>query len=244
MALYFFLMAGSIWWVMLTVTWFLSAGLKWGQEAIDVKSQVFHTIAWTLPSIMTIVVLIMKKVEGDVLSGVCFVGLWDTDSLLGFVIVPLVFYLATGSVILLFGFVSLLKIRTVMKMDGTKTDKLERLILRIGLFSILYILPATVLVVCYCYEYAHLPTWTQMWQEDICRDSVFKNKWQTHCRLSDDERPKAPSPDLRLFLAKYSAILVIGTISGFWVWCGKTLDTWRNFFLRITGSRRRPEAYV
>ena len=65
MCLYFFLMAGSLWWVMLTVAWFLSAGLKWGQEAIDVKSQLFHTIAWTVPAIQTIVVLVLKKVEGE-----------------------------------------------------------------------------------------------------------------------------------------------------------------------------------
>ena len=31
---YFFGMASSIWWVILSFTWFLAAGLKWGQEAI------------------------------------------------------------------------------------------------------------------------------------------------------------------------------------------------------------------
>ena len=64
MGFYFFLMAGSLWWVMLTVTWFLSAGLNWGQEAIDVKSQFFHTIAWMVPSGQTILMLVLKKVEG------------------------------------------------------------------------------------------------------------------------------------------------------------------------------------
>lgn len=65
MFLYFFLMAGSLWWVILTITWFLSAGLKWGQEAIDAKSQFFHGVAWSIPAIQTVVALIMKKVEGE-----------------------------------------------------------------------------------------------------------------------------------------------------------------------------------
>ena len=43
-------------WVMLTACWFLSASLKWGQEAIDAQSQWFHLAAWGLPAIMTIVV--------------------------------------------------------------------------------------------------------------------------------------------------------------------------------------------
>ena len=31
MVLYFFLTAGAIWWLLLTVTWYLSIGLAWGQ---------------------------------------------------------------------------------------------------------------------------------------------------------------------------------------------------------------------
>lgn len=37
---YYFGMASSVWWVMLTVTWFLAAGLKWSNEAISKYTQV------------------------------------------------------------------------------------------------------------------------------------------------------------------------------------------------------------
>ena len=96
MVIYFFSMAGSLWWLLLTVCWFLSASLKWGQEAIDVQSQWFHLVAWGLPAIMTSGVLIMNKAEGDILTGVCYVGLWDVDSLRWFVLAPFVAYLAIG----------------------------------------------------------------------------------------------------------------------------------------------------
>ena len=43
---YYFGMASSIWWVVLTFTWFLAAGLKWGNEAIAGYSQYFHLAAW------------------------------------------------------------------------------------------------------------------------------------------------------------------------------------------------------
>ena len=66
MIIYFFLMAGSIWWVMLTVCWFLSASLKWGQEAIDSQSQWFHCVAWGVPAIITIVVQVIRKVREKV----------------------------------------------------------------------------------------------------------------------------------------------------------------------------------
>lgn len=57
-------------WVILTVTWFLAAGLKWGNEAIEEKSPQFHTLAWSIPAVQTIIALVSLRVEGDVLSGV------------------------------------------------------------------------------------------------------------------------------------------------------------------------------
>lgn len=67
MVLYFFSMASSIWWVVLTLTWFLAAGLKWGHEAIEANSQYFHLAAWAVPAIKTISILAMGKVDGEFL---------------------------------------------------------------------------------------------------------------------------------------------------------------------------------
>lgn len=65
MIVYFFSMASSIWWVILTLTWFLAAGLKWGHEAIEANSQYFHLAAWAVPAIKTISILAMGKVDGN-----------------------------------------------------------------------------------------------------------------------------------------------------------------------------------
>jgi len=58
-------MAGSLWWCMLAITWFLSAGLQWGQEAIDGKATYLHSFVWGLASVQTAVVLTLRKVEGQ-----------------------------------------------------------------------------------------------------------------------------------------------------------------------------------
>jgi len=44
MTIYYFGMSSSIWWVVLTLTWFLSAGLKWSNEAIERNSQVRNSL--------------------------------------------------------------------------------------------------------------------------------------------------------------------------------------------------------
>lgn len=64
MALYFCCMAAFAWWACLALAWFLAAGLKWGHEAIENKSHLFHLVAWAIPALQTISVLALGKVEG------------------------------------------------------------------------------------------------------------------------------------------------------------------------------------
>uniref|UniRef100_A0A1I8PM16 Frizzled n=1 Tax=Stomoxys calcitrans TaxID=35570 RepID=A0A1I8PM16_STOCA len=66
MALYFCYMAAFAWWSCLAFAWFLAAGLKWGHEAIENKSHLFHLVAWAIPALQTISVLALAKVEGKI----------------------------------------------------------------------------------------------------------------------------------------------------------------------------------
>lgn len=152
--LYFFGMASSVWWVILTLTWFLAAGMKWSHEAIEMHSSYYHIAAWGIPAAKTIVILALRLVDGDELLGICYVGNQETRALTGFVLAPLVTYLVIGTSFLFAGFVSLFRIKTYMKKEGSKTDKLEQLMVKIGLFSVLYTVPASIVIGCYFYEHA------------------------------------------------------------------------------------------
>lgn len=230
MMLYFFSMASSIWWVILTLTWFLAAGMKWGHEAIEANSQYFHLAAWAVPAIKTIAILAMGQVDGDVLSGVCFTGIFDEDALRGFVLAPLVVYLIIGTSFLLAGFVSLFRIRTIMKSDGTKTDKLEKLMVRIGIFSVLYTVPATIVIACYFYEQAFREKWTITWHATSCDAMAIT------CPPTEMVGSK-PWPDFNVFMIKYLMTVIVGITSGVWIWTGKTFNSWRMFSRRIFSFR-------
>uniref|UniRef100_G3PMA2 Frizzled class receptor 1 n=1 Tax=Gasterosteus aculeatus aculeatus TaxID=481459 RepID=G3PMA2_GASAC len=204
MMLYFFSMASSIWWVILALTWFLAAGMKWGHEAIEANSQYFHLAAWAVPAIKTITILAVGQVDGDVLSGVCFVGINSVDALRGFVLAPLFVYLFIGTSFLLAGFVSLFRIRTIMKHDGTKTEKLEKLM-------------------------AFREQWERTWVGQTCKAFAVQCPAQSH--------PNA-SPDFTVFMIKYLMTLIVGITSGFWIWSGKTLNSWRRFYTRLANSKQ------
>ena len=214
--LYFFSTASSIWWVILTLTWFLAAGLKWGHEAMQQHSSYFHLAAWSVPAIKTIIILVMRNVDADELTGLCYVGNQSSESLMGFILAPLFVYLLLGTSFLLAGFVALFRIRRHVRNDGMKTDKLEALMIRIGVFSVLYTVPATCVIACNFYEYTNRLPWQQ----------------------PDSQR----RPNIEIFMLKIFMSLVVGITSGMWIWSSKTINAWRNFILRACGCGNQRKA--
>nr|CDS29314.1 frizzled [Hymenolepis microstoma] len=263
MMLYFFSMAGHIWWVVLTITWYLAAKCHWAHEAIFRNAQYLHFAAWAIPAAMTICLLAMGKVDGDPLSGVCFTGLTDPTIVRYFLVAPLCVSLLLGACFLIAGFVSLFKIRTIIKTGGSKTNDLEKLIFRIGVFSLLYLLPAAVVIACYIYESQKMDSWMLTWYTNkVCRNfdprkiaGSSKCIPQLHQILGDSEQlskggspadvfDKMDTPTFELFMIKYLMTLIVGITSGIWVWSSKTLHSWHVFFARICRCTPPPNPQV
>uniref|UniRef100_A0A672HUP0 Frizzled class receptor 7a n=1 Tax=Salarias fasciatus TaxID=181472 RepID=A0A672HUP0_SALFA len=182
MVLYFFSMAGSVWWVVLSFTWFLSAGMKWGHEAIEANSQYLHLAAWGVPALKTVAVLTTGQVEGDLLTGVCFVGDPQHGRSAGF---------CAGAAL------RLPLHRHVFPLDGfrfprTSSDhhearrhphgQAERLMVRMGVLGCRYSAPAAVVVACCLYEQVYRTQWEQTWSlaapdDDDDRDHVSFWVW-------------------------------------------------------------------
>ena len=219
--LYFFGMAAQLWWVILTLTWFLAAGRKWGQEAIEALSSYFHLAAWAIPAIKTIIILTLRRVDGDELTGLCYVGNQDTIALTGFVLAPLIVYLLIGTLFILAGFVALFRIRNNLKQDGTNIRKLEKLMAKIGVFSVLYTVPATCVIGCYFYERVNYSVWIFEAASTNC--AYDKNTQQKDCTLSES------IPQVEVYMLKIFMSLAVGTTSGMWIWSYKTINSWKRF---------------
>ncbi|KAL2092496.1 hypothetical protein ACEWY4_012294 [Coilia grayii] len=267
LVLYYFGMASSIWWVILTLTWFLAAGKKWGHEAIEAHSSYFHLAAWAVPALKTILILTMRKVAGDELTGLCYVGSMDAEALTAFVLAPLACYLAAGTCFLLSGFVALFHIRRVMRTGGENTHKLERLMVRIGVFSVLYTVPATCVIACYFYERLNMGHWRAQAMEQRCLDgnsggggggggSGSSSSLSSSSAASQLEGGRggpggeeggecllrSSIPAVEIFMVKVFMQLVVGITSGMWVWTSKTLQSWQGLFSRKLRKRTRRKA--
>lgn len=166
----------------------------------------------------TVAVLASSGVDGDSVGGICYVGAHNSRNMIGYVLTPLLLYLLLGVSFLSAGFISLFKIRNVIKEQGgrAKIDKLEKLMVKIGIFSVLYIVPAGTVIACGFYELTSSLTWEQSY---LCPSCV--------------PRTILSYPDFSVLMLKYFMSLAVGITSGFWVWSGKTLDAWRTFASRL-----------
>ncbi|XP_017264642.1 frizzled-3a isoform X4 [Kryptolebias marmoratus] len=227
MVLYFFTMAGSVWWVILTITWFLAAVPKWGSEAIEKKALLFHACAWGVPGVLTVTLLAMNKIEGDSISGVCFVGLYNLTALRWFLLAPLGLDVVVGVVLLLAGIAALNRVRMEIPLEKENQEKLVKFMIRIGVFSVLYLVPLLIVLACYLYESSYRTIWETTWVQEKCRDYHIPCPYQVQ---------QTSRPDLVLFLIKYLMMLIVGIPSVFWVGSKKTCFEWASFF---HGKRRK-----
>ncbi|XP_030262117.1 frizzled-3a isoform X2 [Sparus aurata] len=231
MVLYFFTMAGSVWWVILTITWFLAAVPKWGSEAIEKKALLFHACAWGIPGVLTVSLLAMNKIEGDSVSGVCFVGLYNLTALRWFLLAPLGLDVVVGVALLLAGIAALNRVRMEIPLEKENQEKLVKFMIRIAVFSVLYLVPLLSVLGCYLYENNYRAVWETTWVQEKCRDYHIPCPYQVE---------HTSRPDLALFLIKYLMMLIVGIPSVFWVGSKKTCFEWASFF----HGKRRKDAMV
>jgi frizzled protein 5/8 len=229
---YYFGMASSAWWVIISFTWFLAAGLKWSTEAIAKYKFYFHMLAWLLPFVKTVAILTLSHIDAEPLSGMCYVGNLSTRNLRIFVLAPSLVYLLVGVTFLASGFISLFRIRKLIKRqhgDWAKAHKLEKLMIRIGIFSILYTVPATCVIACQFYEQMYRAEWER---SALCKkhaklNGLSDNLVYKFCARSSE------SPEFSVFVLKYLMSLIVGVTSGFWIWTNKTVKSWKQFFSRV-----------
>uniref|UniRef100_A0A0N5CRM2 G_PROTEIN_RECEP_F2_4 domain-containing protein n=1 Tax=Thelazia callipaeda TaxID=103827 RepID=A0A0N5CRM2_THECL len=222
LSIYFFGMAGSVWWVILSLTWVLAAASKWSSEAIASYANYFHFIAWCLPAMQTVVVLIFGAVDGDPLSGICYVGNTNVSHLKTFVFAPLSIYLITGVCFLSVGFFNLWRIRSLMQKHhpgNENTSKMTQLMSKIGIFSVLYIVPAIFVLMVLAHEQHYRPIWER---------SLL-------CNCAEQLDQQADTFTL-LALIKNASMLVVGWTSGVWIISRKTIQSWKRALCCLRGT--------
>nr|5L7D_A Chain A, Smoothened homolog,Soluble cytochrome b562,Smoothened homolog [synthetic construct]5L7D_B Chain B, Smoothened homolog,Soluble cytochrome b562,Smoothened homolog [synthetic construct]5L7I_A Chain A, Smoothened homolog,Soluble cytochrome b562,Smoothened homolog [synthetic construct]5L7I_B Chain B, Smoothened homolog,Soluble cytochrome b562,Smoothened homolog [synthetic construct]7ZI0_A Chain A, Smoothened homolog,Soluble cytochrome b562 [Homo sapiens]7ZI0_B Chain B, Smoothened homolo len=109
---YYALMAGFVWFVVLTYAWHTSfKALGTTYQPLSGKTSYFHLLTWSLPFVLTVAILAVAQVDGDSVSGICFVGYKNYRYRAGFVLAPIGLVLIVGGYFLIRGVMTLFSAR-------------------------------------------------------------------------------------------------------------------------------------
>lgn len=74
-----------------------------------------------------------------------------------------------GVSLLLVGIVALNKVRMEIPLEKENQTKLVKFMIRMGVFSALYLVPLVVVIGCYLYEHTYRSIWETTWMQENCR---------------------------------------------------------------------------
>ncbi|XP_071856157.1 smoothened, frizzled class receptor isoform X2 [Bombus fervidus] len=225
---YYSLMAAMVWFVILTYAWHMSfQALGKIQDRIDKKGSYFHLIAWCLPLVLTVTIMALGEIDGNSVTGICFVGYTNHAVRAWFLLGPVLIVLLIGGYFLCRGLITLirLKISSQEIISERASSKIRETIVRTGLFSIFTFAAVVVTFYCHIYEFQHSEEWRQSFRNYMICAITTKYLDISECKM--EVRPSAAKMQLHLLSPFFAGILMSS-----WVWTGSTVDTWTRFLRR------------
>ncbi|KYM89276.1 Protein smoothened [Atta colombica] len=225
---YYSLMAAAVWFVILTYAWHMSfRALGTIQDRIDKKSAYFHLIAWCIPLVLTVAIMALGRIDGNSMTGICFVGYADHMAKI-FVLGPVLLAVLIGGYFLCRGLYTLicLKISSQEIISERASSKIKQTIVRMGLFSIGTLAAVVITFYCHIYEIQNSQQWQQSFRSYMICMIASKYADVSECKM--DSRPSTGKLQLHLL-----ALFSTGIFMSSWIWTSSTVDTWCRFLRSI-----------
>lgn len=213
------------------------------RDRIDKESSYFHFIAWSMPFVLTVTIMILSEVDGNSITGICFVGYRNRSVRLGLVLTP-VAILSLISVFFTFkGALNLNRIRKSTS-SSDESKKLNSHILGMGIRTMLAVFFIFAFFVFESYEMRNAKHWAASLNEFIMyvllsillfiqkihsfvlffRCKIRNSYSFEHSACKIKNRPSIAILQLRL-LCLFCVNLVIAS----WCWTRPAFKTWDRF---------------
>ncbi|XP_039756046.1 protein smoothened isoform X1 [Pararge aegeria] len=228
---YYFMIAACVWFVIFTYAWHMSfRALGKIQDRIDKKAAYFHLVAWSLPLILTITTMAFGEVDGNSVTGVCFVGYVNHPMRAALLLAPLSVVLLLGGYFLLRGVFSLIAVRVSSKdvISPRAANKIRQTITRCSLTAALVAVFICVTFACHIYEFRNAESWKEAFKKNIiCRLEGLKEGGR---ECAGGARPSVSVLQLRL-LCCFAA----GALMASWTWTPAAAAGWRRYMAKKCG---------
>ncbi|XP_041110893.1 smoothened homolog [Polyodon spathula] len=233
---YYSLMSGVIWFVILTYAWHTSfKALGTTYQPLAGKTSYFHLVTWSIPFVLTVAILAMAEVDGDSVSGICFVGYKHYHYRAGFVLAPIGLVLIVGGYFLIQGVMTLFSIKSNHPglLSEKAASKINETMLRLGIFGFLAFGFVFITFGCHFYDFFNQAEWERSFREYVlCEANVTiahqANKPVPECAIKN--RPSLLVEKINLF-----SMFGTGIAMSTWVWTKATVLIWKRTWCRVIG---------
>ncbi|KAK9504914.1 hypothetical protein O3M35_009082 [Rhynocoris fuscipes] len=227
---YYFLMAGIAWFVILTYAWHISLqALGKIQECMEKKGAYFHLVAWSLPLVLTITTMALGEIDGDGVTGICFVGSANKEYRAGFLLLPVAAALIVGTYFLSKGLIILIKLQVDSKeiISERANNKIKETILRMGIFSVLILVLGATTFIWHVYHFKNSEVWSESFRIYIlCKLGIGESGPSGECKMGS--RPSVAMLQLHVL-----SLFSVGVLMSSWVWTHTTINTWATLIARL-----------
>nr|CAB3266401.1 smoothened protein [Phallusia mammillata] len=236
---YYFLMAGITWFDILSYSWYLLfQSLKEGnhKDPLKDKERKFHLISWSVPFILMLICLAVSEIDGDSMSGICFVGYKHHWYRLGLLLLPVGVVLIIGGFFLCRGLVILFSIRTGHSglLNDKSLSKITWTMIRIGVFTVLAFIFVFVTFAVHVYDFTNQAAWDRSFREYIkCEANVtvlqqLSGSPPLTCNLKNQ-------PSISVIKLNLIALFGTGIVMSAWVWTRASFANWRRAWFKLIG---------
>ncbi|CAH0564156.1 unnamed protein product [Brassicogethes aeneus] len=224
--IYYFFVAGLVWFVIFSYAWHMSSLQALGkiQERVDKKRAYFHLVAWSLPLILTITTMAIGEIDGDYVTGICFVGFVNRAARTGLLLAPLAAAMLVSGYIIVKGLILLVKVKMASReiISEHSSRKIRSNIVRMGVFTVFMVIFCLITFGYHHYISVNSGTWTSSLNTFIMCKLTSLSTDHSHCK--QESRPSVAMLQLQLL-----AVFGSGIAMASWVWCDATLHSWGRY---------------
>ncbi|MED6292976.1 hypothetical protein CHARACLAT_006096 [Characodon lateralis] len=233
---YYSLMSGVIWFVMLTYAWHTSfKALGTTHQPLSGRTSYFHMVTWSIPFVLTVAILAIAEVDGDSVSGICFVGYKNYHYRAGFVLAPIGVVLVVGGYFLIRGVMTLFSIKSNHPglLSEKAASKINETMLRLGIFGFLAFGFVFITFGCHFYDFFNQAEWERSFREYVLCEANVTIASQTNKPIPECTIKNRPS----LMVEKINLFSMFGTgiAMSTWVWTKATFLIWKRTWFKIIG---------
>lgn len=235
---YYFLIAAFIWFVIFTYslhTTFQSFGKI--QDKIDKQGGYFHLLAWSIPLVFCVIIMVLGEIDGDSVTGTCFVGINNKIYGIIFVLIPVLISVVIGLFYLvrvLFGLLALKNENTQVISNQAKS-KIHSAAFKVIIFMILIVLFVSSMFMCYIHEYNNDRLWKNSLRKYIvCKLGIIPETDVGNCRI--EFKPSVSKKQLYILM-----LFGNGVLMSFWVWTNQIGNAWCECLIRWLKKWRSDE---